>query len=352
MTMTRPVSLVSLATAVPEHCLYQSDAMSLADMLFSDRYDEFERLKPVFSTAGITKRHIGMPIEWYLEPRDWEDRNKAYIEVAADLFVTASKRALNEAGHSASEIDVVVTVSSTGIATPTLEARALGSLGLRSDILRVPLFGLGCAGGVTGLSIAQRIARAQPGTTVLLVVVELCSLAFRLDKLNKPNIVATALFGDGAAAAIVSSASDGNTIELLDGCQHTWPETLDTMGWKVDPNGFEVVFDRSIPPFARRHLRPVIEDFLDRLEIDRRDLSRLTFHPGGMKVLQAIENAFELQDGTLDVERRVLEEYGNMSAPTALFVLKRALEDGLGGLSLLTALGPGFTAASTPLRVQ
>ncbi|RMF00647.1 MAG: type III polyketide synthase, partial [Alphaproteobacteria bacterium] len=276
----------------------------------------------------------------------------AYIAVASELFHTAARRALDRAGLRASDIDAVVSVSSTGIATPTLEARIADALGFRPDILRIPLFGLGCAGGVSGLALAQRLADADPNMRVLLVVVELCSLAFRCDRLSKANIVATALFGDGAAAAVISSRDGGEGTELLPGCQHTWPHTLNMMGWKVDPNGFEVIFDRAIPPFARRHLRPVIEDFLGRLKVEKSAVSRFSFHPGGAKVLQAIESAFGLRDGALDIERQVLREHGNMSAPTALFVLKQMLEEGRSGLSLLTALGPGFSAASLPLMAR
>jgi alkylresorcinol/alkylpyrone synthase len=342
----------SLSTAVPRHRLNQGDAAAIADALFSDRIENYEGLKPIFVNAGIDQRRISMPIDWYMQPRNWQERMDVYLDVATKLFRETARQALDQAGLRASDIDAIVTVSSTGIATPTLEAHVSGELGFRPDILRVPVFGLGCAGGVSGLSIAERIARSMPGSHVLLVVVELCSLAFQMDKSTKANVVATALFGDGAAAAIISSGPAEPGIKLGTGCQHTWPDTLQIMGWKVDPNGFEVIFDRAIPPFARRHLRPAVDAFLDRLEIDRDDIARLSFHPGGTKVIQAIEAAFELQDGTLDIERRVLRSYGNMSAPTVLFVLRQALDDGHRGLSLLTALGPGFTAASVPVTVQ
>ncbi len=342
----------SLTTAVPEHRLDQSVAAAIGESLFSDRLDDFERLKQVFVNSGIDQRRMAMPIDWYMQPRNWQERTEAYLDVAIGLFRSSARQALAQAGLRASDIDAIVTVSSTGIATPTLEAHVSEDLGFRPDILRVPVFGLGCAGGISGLAIAERLARSEPGSHVLLVVVELCSLAFQLDKPTKANVVATALFGDGAAAAVVSCGQAEPAVKLGIGYQHTWPKTLEIMGWKVDPNGFEVIFDRAIPPFARRHLRPAVESFLDRLEIDRNDIARLSFHPGGSKVLQAIEAAFELQDGALDLERQVLRSYGNMSAPTVLFVLRQALDDGHRGLSLLTALGPGFTAASVPVTVQ
>ncbi len=352
MGMQTSTRLLSLSTAVPEHSLQQSLAATIAESLYAGKMEDYERLKPVFVNSGIDKRHISMPLEWYMQPRDWQERTDAYLTVATSLYREATVQALDEAGLRAADIDAIVTVSSTGIATPTLEALVADELGFRADVLRVPVFGLGCAGGISGLSVAERIARSEPGSRVLLVVVELCSLSFQLNQLTKANVVAAALFGDGAAASVVSSRDDDDGIALGSGQHHTWPDTLEIMGWKVDPNGFEVVFDRAIPPFARRKLRPVVEDFIERLEIEPAEIARMSFHPGGSKVLQAIESAFELQDGTLDIERDVLRGYGNMSAPTVMFVLRQAVDDGFKGLSLLSALGPGFTAASIPVTVQ
>src|SRR5215217_1181091 len=207
--MPRKAHLLALATAVPPHVLMQRDVAAVAQELFGGRYDEFGRLAKVFDTTGIVKRHGVRPIEWYVEPRGWPERTAAYLEGAQDLFAEAAGKALAEAGLTAREVDMVVTVSSTGIATPSLEARVFGRMGFRADVMRVPVFGLGCAGGVSGLSIAARLAEARPGSTVLLVAVELCTLAFRLDELTKANIVATALFGDGAAACILSTAEPG-----------------------------------------------------------------------------------------------------------------------------------------------
>ncbi|PTE15797.1 type III polyketide synthase, partial [Cereibacter changlensis JA139] len=197
------------------------------------------------------------PVEWYLRPMGWEERNAAYTEVAMALFTEAAGRALEQAGLKASEIDTVVTVSSTGVATPSIDARVADAMGFRSDVERAPVFGLGCAGGVTGLSLASRLAQSRPGSAVLVVAVELCSLSFRLDKLTKENIVATALFADGAAACVLRSGEGGLARVEMSG-QHTWPDTLDIMGWSVDATGLGVIFDRAIPPFAEANVAPAI----------------------------------------------------------------------------------------------
>jgi len=285
------------------------------------------------------------PLSWFQTAHGWPDRTEAYLDGAADLFVEAAERALAAAGCTAGDVDTVVTVSSTGIATPSIEARVHGRLGLRADVRRIPVFGLGCAGGATGLSIAARLARGAPGEIVLLVAVELCTLAFRDDEMTKANIVATALFGDGAAAAVVSADPQHGLIEIESSGEHLWPDTLDVMGWRVDPVGFSAIFSRSIPDVVTEKFRPAAEAFLARQNLTLDDIDHFVFHPGGAKVVNALECVFELPQGTLNKERQVLRDFGNMSAPTVLFVLENALAAGLSGRGFLSALGPGFTAS-------
>ena len=338
------VKLVSVATAVPPYCLEQRDVAAAAHKAFAGRYDDFERLSRVFQTSGIKRRYAARPIEWYFEPLGWPERNEAYLKSADALFIDAASKALAAAGISPADVDTVVTVSSTGIATPSLEARVAGQMGFRADIERVPVFGLGCAGGVSGLSIASRLAQSRAGSTVLLVAVELCTLSFRLDELTKANVVATALFGDGAAACVLRAGASGIATVEMSG-QHTWSDTLAIMGWSVDAQGLGVIFDRAIPPFAEARMAPAVAGILERAGLALHDIDRFVFHPGGTKVVKAFERAFSLESGSLKLERDVLREYGNMSAPTALFVLERAIRDGLPPRTLLTAMGPGFTAS-------
>ncbi len=340
--------LCSVVTSVPEYVVTQQEAAERTRRAFGLRMPEFERLAPVFDNAGIEKRYAVRPGEWYEKDRSWTERTQVYLTEATRLFVGAARSALVKAGISGADVDCVVTVSSTGIATPSLETRATAALKLRPDVMRVPVFGLGCAGGVTGLSIAARMAEARPGSNVLLVAVELCSLAIRLDKLTKANIVALALFGDGAAAAVVRTEAHGHA-GIANADEHTWPDTRDIMGWDVDQQGFGVIFDRSIPPFAMEHLRPAINGMLHRQGLARDDVDRFICHPGGTKVVEAIEAGLSLGDGALDYERDILARYGNMSAPTALFVLERAVSAGLPARSMLMALGPGFTLSTVTL---
>ena len=346
--MPTQAQLISTAIAVPDNILLQNDVAAAAGEIFGPRFREFDRMAKVFDSAGIHKRHAARPIDWFRQPRSWPERTAVYLEVASDLFVSAERKALDEAGLSASDIDTVVTVSSTGIATPSIEARVSDRLGFRPDIERVPVFGLGCAGGVSGFSIGARMAQARPGTNVLVVAIELCTLAFRLDEMTKANVVATALFGDGAAACILRAGVGGlATVEAAG--QHTWPDTLDIMGWSVDPEGFGVIFDRSIPPFAEAEMGPAVDGILGRNGLSRSQVDRFICHPGGAKVVEALEHALDLGQGALDVERDVLRDYGNMSAPTVLFVLDRIRRSGLPPRAVLTAMGPGFSASCVSL---
>jgi alkylresorcinol/alkylpyrone synthase len=211
----------------------------------------------------------------------------------------------------------------------------------------VPVFGLGCAGGVSGLSVAARLARAEPGEVVLLVVVELCTLAFRSDRSDKADVISSALFGDGAAAVVLRAEREEAPLRIGATAEHTWPGTLDIMGWSVDPIGFGVVLSRSLPRFVEQRLAAPARRFVKAAKIDA---PRFICHPGGAKVLDAIESALELQTGTLRDEREVLRGHGNMSAPSVLFVLERALKRGLRGTAVLSALGPGFTASFLALE--
>jgi alkylresorcinol/alkylpyrone synthase len=343
-----PVALLSVATAVPETVLTQAEATEIARRLFGRQVGLFDALAGVFKNAGIAKRHVVRPTTWYENDHGWRDRNAAYLEAAEALYIEAANKALEEAGVGADEIDALVTVSTTGIATPSLEARVAGRMGFRADAERVPVFGLGCAGGVSGLALAARLASTRPGRTVLFVTVELCSISIRLDKPTKADVVATALFGDGAAACVVR-AGIGGVAAIGEGAEILWPETLGIMGWDVDDQGLGVIFDRSIPPFIEEHLAQGVRQIAAKSGLAPADVRRFTCHPGGAKVVTALESSLELAAGTLDHERAVLRDYGNMSAPTVLFVLERVLAAGMPENTMLLAKGPGFTASGLML---
>ena len=343
------VGLLSLATALPPNIVEQNEAKVTGRELFGGRKALFDRLSGVFDNAGIARRHTVAPIAWYGGNHGWRERNRLYLEASDALFLEAARKAIEAAGLAPGDIGGVVVVSTTGIATPSLDARNGPALGLRDDVRRVPVFGLGCAGGVTGLAAAARFAAAEPGKHWLFVTIETCSISIRLDSDDPAAIVATALFGDGAAAAVVST--EGTGIAAIAGSgERMWPETLGIMGWRVEDPGLAVVFDRAIPPFIEANLALAVEGMLGGIGVERASIDRLCCHPGGVKVIDAIEAAMELPAGSLDLERDVLRDCGNMSAPTVMFVLERLLERGLPERVLMTAFGPGFTCAGLLLE--
>ena len=342
-------SLLSLATALPPHAISQAEAKTRAREAFGGRKALFDRLASVFDNAGIASRHIVTPSDWYMGDHGWQDRNNLYLEAAEQLFVDAASAAIAKAGLTPDQIDGVVAVSTTGIATPSLDARAAPRVGFRNDIRRVPVFGLGCAGGVSGLATAARLASAESGSKWLMVAVETCSISIRLDSNDPAAVVATALFGDGAAAAVVGSGEPG-LARICGSAETLWPDTLRIMGWDVEDPGLAVVFDRAIPPFIEKELASAVDGMCARLSIDLESIDRFCCHPGGVKVIDAIESALALPPGELDLEREVLRDYGNMSAPTVLFVLERLIERALPERVMMTAFGPGFTCAGLLLE--
>jgi alkylresorcinol/alkylpyrone synthase len=338
--------LASLATAVPPHVLHQDKVTDAAAELFAGPKGGHaaERLRPIFANAQIERRHSCVPLEWYLSPHTFRERNDLYLENALALLQQAATRALVDAGLAASDIDMIVTVSSSGIATPSLDAQLMERMPFRRDVARLPVFGLGCAGGVLGLARAATLARGQPGAKILLLVVELCGLTFRYRDRSKSNIVAAALFGDGAAAAVVSADAAGPVI--ADWAEHTWPNSLDIMGWDVGDDGLTVNFSRDIPQLVRSAFDETLGSFLRQRDLALADFDAFVPHPGGAKVIDALEEVFHLPDGGLVDARATLRDYGNMSAVTVLFVLQRLMQTKPDfHRALLTALGPGFTGA-------
>ncbi len=344
--------LMAVATAVPPYPLDQDAVVERVRRLFG-RSPELDRLLPVFVNSGIVRRYSCVPIEWYEDTHGWADRNRVYLDSALDLLETATSEALRRAGCGKDDIAAIVAVSSTGIATPSLDALLIERMALSPTVRRLPIFGLGCAGGVLGLARAASQALSLPGEMILFLVVELCALSFRRDDLSKSNVVATALFGDGAAAALLSTGGAGPAIAASG--EHTWPGSLEVMGWEIADDGLRAVMSRDIPQLVATRLRDAVSRFLARHGLRLDDIDRFICHPGGAKVVAALERAFALTQGALADARAVLRDYGNMSAATVMFLLERLLaeeqRDGRGWRrALVNALGPGFSAAFLTLE--
>jgi alkylresorcinol/alkylpyrone synthase len=343
MTSANP-RVLSVATVVPKYRVVQSTARDFARAMFSGVYKDVERLLPVFDNVEIDGRNFCVPPEWFYEDHTFPEKNALYVEHALDLSEKAAHRALDKAGADPSEVGAIFFVSSTGLSTPSIDSQLLPRLGLSEHTRRVPIWGLGCAAGVGGLARALDHARVYPEEKVLLVGVELCGLTFQWGDRSKAGLVSTALFADGAAAAVLGNDPGA---ELLGSHSTTWPGTEEIMGWEIIEAGFKVQLSRSIPQLVRERMPQNIETACSSVGLARGDVEHLVTHPGGAKVLDAFEEVYGLGPGGLVLSREVLRDYGNMSSVTVLFILERFLESGAyapGEHGVISALGPGFSA--------
>ena len=330
--------LLSIGTALPLHKVSQDDVMAVLERARGQTLPP--RMEQILRNSGIEQRYLAMPTDYYLGPRGWAERSKIYAQISAKLFRQAVENALTIAGKAAADIGQIVFVSTTGTMTPSLPSQMLGEMGFASDVRTLPVFGYGCAGGVIGLSLAADLYRAAPDRDVLLVCLELCSMAYDHVQMEKKDLVAVALFADGCAAAVIGS---GQGVSLSAFAQQIWPDSVDMMGWDVGDTGFDLVLARDIPAFVTRDFAPFADGFLTAQGLAKADLAEPACHPGGGRVVDALSEYF---GDDLSATRQVLRDYGNMSSPTVLFVLKALVEAGpLKGPTLLTALGPGFTGA-------
>lgn len=342
--------IISLATAVPKYKIYQSDVEKLAASVFGSVMGDFDRLSPIYNNATIETRYSCVPLEWYEKPCPFSERNQLYQENAVNLLAEAGKKALAKANLTFEDIDGLVIVSSSGIATPSLDALLMEKLHLKRNMERLPVFGLGCVGGVVGLARTAQLACGAPEKRYLYMVVELCGLDFIQSDITKSNLVATALFADGAAAAVISCKGQG--VSVVSWSEHTWPDSLDVMGWDVCNEGLRVVFSQNIPAIVRKDMRQIVDAFLISQNLSIQDMAGFLCHPGGAKVVDAIETALDLPSGHLCHARNILRDYGNMSAATVMFVLEAGLDDtSEAGNYLMSSFGPGFTAAFILLQV-
>ena len=339
--------IASIATASPPHELRQSEARELARAFFAPAIRDIDRFLGVFANAEIDTRSLAVPTAWFQQERGWGECNDRFIEVACDLGVEAARRCLDDAGLGPGDVDHLIFVSTTGLASPSIDARIMTELGMRRNARRTPIWGLGCAGGAVGLTRAAEYTRAYPDQRALLVCVELCSLTFQFDDRSVRNLVASSLFADGAAAVLVEGdALGGKGPAILDSESTLFPDSLDLMGWDIGDAGMQVVFGARIPGVVTEHFRPLAEGFLDRHDLLLESVAHHIAHPGGAKVLAAYETSGDLCPAALAHSRAILRQCGNMSSATVLYVLQRFLERGIapGEHGLLTVFGPGFSS--------
>ena len=333
-----------MATALPPHRVGQEEAKTFARSMFSRRDGDMERLLPIFDNVNVDSRYFCVPVEWFERDHGFPEKNALYVEHALDLSEKAAGRALDRIGAGPEDVGAVFFVSTTGISTPSLDSKLIFRLGLSEHTRRVPIWGLGCSAGASGLARASEHARLYPDKLVLLVAVELSGLTFQRGDRSRSNLISTSLFADGAAAVLLGSTGGP---EILGSYSTTWPDTEDVMGWELVETGLKVQLSKSVPAIVQANFRDNLEDACASLGLEFDDLEHFVLHPGGSKVLDAFEDVLGLEPGGLTTSRDVLRDCGNMSSVTVLFILERFLESrefARGDLGVLSAMGPGFSA--------
>ncbi|MFF3666493.1 type III polyketide synthase [Microtetraspora malaysiensis] len=312
-------------------------------------------LDRLHTSTRVRERHLVLPIEKYAKLDGFGAANEVYVDAAVDLGAEAVAAALEAAGLEGSDVDLIIVASTTGVAAPSLDARMAGRLGLRPDVKRLPVFGLGCVAGAAGIARLHDYLRGAPGEVAVLLAVELCSLTLQREDSSIANLIASGLFGDGAAAVVAcGDERAGSGPAVVATRSRLYPESEGVMGWDVRDSGFQVVLDVRIPELVREHLADDMREFLADQGLTTKDVTAWVCHPGGPKVLQAVAAALDLPEGALDVTWRSLAQAGNLSSASVLFVLRDTMASPQppppGTPGVLLAMGPGFCSELVLLR--
>ncbi len=340
--------VAAVGTALPPHYYDQDTLLAAFKAHWSQTSHNMERLEALHRSVTVGGRHLALPIDQYTKMQSWGEANDAWIRVSLQLGEQAVRRALDRAGLEPRDIGLILFVSVTGIATPSIDARLVNRIGFSPNIKRLPVFGLGCVAGAAGIARAADYVRAFPEQHALLLSVELCSLTLQRGDLSVANLIATGLFGDGAAAAIVSGDRAKGLAtgpRILDTRSVFYPETEGVMGWDINERGFRIVLSADVPQVVGRHLKHDIDAFLGEHGLTRGDIGCWVCHPGGPKVLEAFRTELETPPGALDVTWKSLRDVGNLSSASVLFILDETMErvrPAAGTKGLLLAMGPGF----------
>ncbi|MTK52968.1 3-oxoacyl-[acyl-carrier-protein] synthase III C-terminal domain-containing protein [Paludibacter sp.] len=335
----------------------QQEVKQFAKEVFAPSFPHMDKLLSIFDHTEIDIRNLCKPFPYYSDAHTFEEQNAEYIRISLDYSVQAIESCIASAQIAKEEITDLILVSTTGLSTPSLDALIINKMRLNRNINRIPVFGLGCGGGVSGFAKASIVARENPDAVVLFLTVELCSLTFLQSDFSKSNFVGSSLFSDGVAACIITGDNrtnkTKNAITFLASQSNLYYDSLDVMGWEFLDKGMKVLFSKSIPDIISQNIKDDVDSFLSKHKLQLSDIRNFIFHPGGTKVLTAYEEALSLEGSCLNNTRKVMRDYGNMSSATVMYVLERCFSKGFTtGYGLMLAMGPGFSSEMVLLQMK
>lgn len=341
------VKITAVSKALPPYTRSTEEIMPFLDIWLSGQEDRFARkVKKIFENAAVDRRYSIMSPEEVFTSTSFEEKNDIYVREVIKLGEQCLVSALEKAGLDPEDLDYIITVSCTGIMIPSLDAYLINLLQLRQDIIRLPVTEMGCAAGISGMIYAKKFLEANPGKRAAIIAIESPTATFQLEDYSMANIVSAAIFGDGAACAILSSHEDDSGPSILAEGMYHFYEAEHLMGFKLTNTGLQMVLDVEVPDTIAAHFPAIIHPFLDKYGYTIEDIDHLIFHPGGKKIIQTVEQLFGEMGKNINDTKEVLRLYGNMSSVTVLYVLERFMESGVpaGQKGLMLSFGPGFSA--------
>jgi len=347
------VKITHVATVNPPHTRKTEEILPYLDIWLAGQEDRFQRkVKKIFAGSGVEQRYSIMNSDDVFTKTSFEEKNNLYKEAAKRLGKQVLEKALKRANLKPDEIDILITVSCTGIMIPSLDAYLMNSLNMRQDVLRLPVTEMGCVAGVSGIIYAKNFLKANPNQRAAVVAIEASTATFQIDDFSMENIVSSAIFGDGVACAILSSHPDDNGASIIDEGMYHLPDATDLLGFDLTNTGMKMVLSESLPNQIDAHFQEMVEPFLEENNLTIQEVDHMIFHPGGKKIVQTVEELFKPYGKNIDETKDVMRKHGNMSSTTILYVLERYFmkKPRRGEYGLMLSFGPGFTAQRVLLK--
>lgn len=341
------VKIIGASKALPKYSRTTEDIIPFVNLWLSDQDDRFRRkVVKIFEGAGVDKRYGIMSIDEVFNATSFEDKNKIYTREVKKLGATCLTKALKKQNWEANSLDYIITVSCTGIMIPSLDAYLINELGLKQDVVRLPVTEMGCAAGVSGLIYASHFLKHNPGKRAAVIAVESPTATFQLNDYSMANMISAAIFGDGASCVLLSSDAKDTGPKIIGEEMYHFPDATHMMGFDLTNTGLKMILDPAVPEVIANHFPKIVHPFLERNDSTIEKVDHLIFHPGGRKIVQTVEDLFGKLGKQINDTREVLRNYGNMSSCTVLYVLEQFLDKEIaaGEQGLILSFGPGFSA--------